>query len=415
MDNIEQQTYSIREAIVQVITKWKLLLLLALIAMLGALIRHKYYPVYPGVGKILIKEQGGSSLNTVLSQFGGASGLLSNQGAQNKIDRSLAYLETTEFNKRLATKLWGQLNDEQTADVVKSELKSFLHSLKLNTEVKTAGDQDHQQNRLANSLRLRLKWNKSMGGQLVVRIKTPRRAWTTHLVNEALIEAQKYLTEKELKDVDDASLFFNQEIQEVERRLRQLELTTLRALKKSDMLSVDAEKGEASQYLTTLRKNINDTEIKIKEGESLLKGLIARDEQSSAKTEEETLSKFALSGQIRHLQDELQTLKLRRDTLKEYLKSYGGVKKSLLPVQNQMERIKTNYDFEYKVYENLRQGMAKLGLERTFIENQIVILESESALKVHSSPGLLILLLVAITLSQITGLAMIAIYELFVG
>lgn len=91
------------------------------------------------------------------------------------------------------------------------------------------------------------------------------------------------------------------------------------------------------------------------------------------------------------------------------------MKKSLLPVQNQMERIKTNYDFEYKVYENLRQGMAKLGLERTFIENQIVILENESALKVHSSPGLLVLLLVAITLSQITGLAMIAIYELFVG
>lgn len=415
MNTLDQHSYSIREAIVQVITKWKLLLLLALIAMLGALVRHKYYPVYPGQGKILVKDQGGSSLNTVLSQFSGASGLLSTQGAQIKIDRSLAYLETTEFNKRLATRLWTQLHDEQTAEVVKEELRGFLTALKLDVTAIDTGDQDHQQNRLANALRIRLNWNKMAGGQLVVRIKTPRRAWTTHLINEALVEAQIFLTEKELKDVDDASIFFNMEIQEVERRLRQLELSTLRALKKSDMLSLDAEKGEASQYLTTLRKNINDAEIKIKEGETLLAGLIARDQATATRTEEEALSKFALSGQIRHLQDELQSLRLRRDTLRDYLKSYGGTKKTLLPVQNEMERIKTNYDFEYKVYENLRQGMAKLGLERTFIENQIIILEKESALKVHSSPGLFVLLLVSLTLSQILGLAIIAIYELFAG
>lgn len=413
MNTLDENSYSIREAIVQVITKWKLLLLLALIAMLGALIRHKYYPVYPGQGKILIKDQGSSSLNTVLSQFSGVSGLLSLQGAQSKLDRSLAYLQTTDFNKKLATRLWNQLKDEQVASVEKEELTTFLESLKLKVDSDHPGDQDHQQNRLANSLRNRLNWNKMPGGQLVVRVKTARRAWTTHLINEALVEAQIYLTERELKDVDDASIFFNLEIQEVERRLRSLEISTLRALKKSDMLSLDAEKGEASQYLTSLRKNINDTELKIKEGEALLAGLVARDQETKTRTEEEALSKFALSGQIRHLQDQVQTLKIRRGTLKEHIKSYGGSKKSLLPFQNQMERIKTNYDFEYKVYENLRQGMAKLGLERTFIENQIVILENESALKVHSSPGLFVLLLVALTLSQILGLAVIAIYELF--
>src|SRR5690606_39125980 len=113
------------------------------------------------------------------------------------------------------------------------------------------------------------------------------------------------------------------------------------------------------------------------EGDALLKELKKRARKAREGSEAEALSKFALSGRIKQLQDELKTLRVRLATLQEYLKSYGGRKQSLLPFQNEMERLKANYQFEYKVYENLRDGMARLGLERTFIENQIEVLERE--------------------------------------
>jgi hypothetical protein len=412
METLTQASYSIREAIIQVIMRWKILLLLALLGILGAMVRHKYFPVYPGQGKILVKDQSSSSLSTVLSQFSGSS-LVTNATLGTRLDRSLAYLETTDFNRRLAERIWAQLKDPDLPVLMKLELTSFAESLRLNLNVEEPESIDHQINRMANGLRVRLRWNKTHGGILVVRVKTDRKAWTIHLINEALFMARDYLTERELRDVEEASQFFSLQIYEVERRLRSLELQTMNALKRSDMLSVDAERGEASQYLTTLRKNISDTEIKIREGETLLADLVARAERDTGRSEEAALSKFALSGQIRHLEDELRALRIRRETLSDYLKSYGQTKKAILPVQNEMERIQANYDFEFKVYENLRSGMAKLGLEKTFIENQIEILELESPLKVFSRPGLLVLVLISLTLSQIIGLALIALHELF--
>lgn len=409
MENKVERAYSIREAIIQVIVRWRILVLLALLGVLGAMVRHKYFPVYQGQGKLLVKEQA----DTVLSS-------LSSQGSQPihsalalRLDRSLAYLETTGFNQRLAEKIWSQMRDSQLPESMRNELQSFAASLDLNLEVQEQDLIDEQIKLLANSLRLGLKWNKTHGGLLVVRVKTDRKAWTIHLINEALFVARDYLTQRELHDVEEASQFYSLQIYEVERRLRDLELKTMQALKRSDMLNVDAERGEASQYLTTLRKNISDLEIKIKEGESLLSELQSRSEQKTGLSEEAALSKFAISGQIRHLEDDLKTLRIRRDTLSEYVLSYGETKKAILPIQNQMERIKANYDFEFKIYENLRSGIAQIGLEKTFIQNQIEILELESPLKVFSRPGLLVLILIAVTISQIFGLFLIALVELF--
>lgn len=413
MNNTELQNYSIGAALFQIISKWKILVLLGLLAVLGALLKHKFFPIYPGQGKLMIKDQGGASLGTVMSQFNGTSSLIGTQTTESRLERSLAYLQTMNFSERLAADLWLQLHDKELPDAIGRELFSFLASLRLEVDIApTDSKAQEQQARLAHWLMGRLSWSSAPGGQIVLNLKTDRQAWTTYLINESLEVAKRQLTARELKDVDEASAFFRREMEEVERRLDLLEKSTINKLQQSKILNLDAAKGEASEYLTGLQKNINDTQLKISEGKALLKDLKKRANRARDKSEAEALSKFALSGRIKQLQDELKTLKVRLDTLNQYMKSYGGRKQSLLPFQNEMERLKANYQFEYKVYENLRDGMAKLGLERTFIENQIEVLERERALRVRSRPGLLVLMLVALTISQIIGLAGITIFEL---
>lgn len=416
MNNTELQNYSIRVALFQVLSKWKILVLLGLLAVLGALLRHKFFPVYPGQGKLMIKDQGGASLGTVLSQFNGASSLIGNQTTESRLTRSLAYLETMNFSEQLAKELWIQLHDKEMPETIQKELFSFLANLGLEVDVAPEDSKAaEQQARLAHWLMNALSWSSADGGQIVLSLRTDRKAWTTYLINESLEVAKKQLTARELKDVDEATAFFRREMEEVETRLDNLEKSTINKLQKSKILNLEAAKGEASDYLTGLQKNINDTQLRISEGDALLKDLKKRARKARDKSEAEALSKFALSGRIKQLQDELKTLRVRLATLKQYLKSYGGRKQSLLPFQNEMERLKANYQFEYKVYENLRDGMAKLGLERTFIENQIEVLERERAFRVRSRPGVLVLLLVALTISQIIGLAGITIFELLLA
>ena len=51
--------------------RWKYLIVLALVFLLGALIRHKYFPSYPGSGKLIIKDVRNSQLQSVISQVVG--------------------------------------------------------------------------------------------------------------------------------------------------------------------------------------------------------------------------------------------------------------------------------------------------------------------------------------------------------
>ncbi|MBY0415188.1 MAG: hypothetical protein K2Q18_13540, partial [Bdellovibrionales bacterium] len=58
--------------VLQIFTKrWKYLLLLGLVFILGALIKHKYFPMYPGTGKLIIKDVRNSQLQLVLSTVAG--------------------------------------------------------------------------------------------------------------------------------------------------------------------------------------------------------------------------------------------------------------------------------------------------------------------------------------------------------
>ena len=78
-----------------------------------------------------------------------------------------------------------------------------------------------------------------------------------------------------------------------------------------------------------------------------------------------------------------------------------------------MERLKANYHFEFKIYEGLRDKLSKIGLQKTYIKNKIIVLEFERLKRVKSRPGLFMLILIGIMISQVIGFISIYLIELF--
>lgn len=389
--------------ILQIFTRrWKYLLILGLVFALGALTKHKYFPTYPGVGKLIIKDVRNSQLQSIIGHAAGMG--IDLQSAESKgsdlAGRAEVLLDIHEFYARVATRLL-----ILKKKVNNPALVSFFSSIK-----KPESDPEfiHEAAGKISSL---ISFNTAKGDILTVEAKSGNRDLTVMLVNETLREAQRKLTESELDDLTRAENYFKLEIDGVRARLDRIENETVKKMQRSQIISVDLEKGESARYMSELKKNINDTKILITNNKERISELRTKSKQ--APVFNLGLSKFNESSQIKILEDQNRELMMELKTNENYLKTFEVQKNGLVPFQYEIEKMNASHAFEYKMYASLNDSLGRIGLQKTYARNKVEILELERVTKVRSSPPLLIMILIALTLSQVLGIFCIYVYELF--
>jgi uncharacterized protein involved in exopolysaccharide biosynthesis len=382
--------------------RWKYLLMLSLIFLLGALTKHKYFPSYPGTGKLIIKDVRNSQLQSIIGHAAGMGAEIASPElkGEDSTMRAEALLDIHEFYVDVTTRLL-----EIKHDVANPALVSFFSTFK-----KEESDPEFV-HEVANKISTLISFNSSKADVLVVDVKSNNRDFTVLLVNETLREAQKKLTERELDDLNRAETYFKLEIEGVRARLDFIENSTVRKMQKNQIFSVDSEKGESTKYISELKRNINDTKIALTNNLEKIDVLTKR--MKSMPAASGVISKFNESSQIKVLEDQNRDLTLELKTNENYLKNFEIQKNGLVPFQYEIEKMNASHDFEYKIYASLNDSLARIGLQKTYARNKVEILELERISKVHSSPSLLIMILIALTLSQVIGLFSIYIYELF--
>ena len=365
------------------LSKWKFLFILSLAFVLIAIVRHKRFPVYPAQGKLLIKTSENSQLRSFLDTIVGS------QQNINPAERAIILLDTNDFFLELADHL---KRGKQESTEVQTYLKGFA---------------DNNQ-RLAGSLRSKLKFRLNKGGQIFFSAKSNRKELSTEIVNQGLIIAKEYLTIRELKEYNEAEVYFQSQIDHTLNNLNDLKHSSILKMQQRNVISLNEEKGEGTKYLSGLKKQINDSQIKISENLSTIRRLKKSTDGSSTGH-----SKFGSKARIMQLTDENSALRIKISTNKRYLKKISNQKLELVPFEQEMEKIKANYHFEFKIYEGLRDKLAKIGLQKTYIQNKVDILEMERLERVRSSPGIILLILIAIMASQAIGFTLIYLIELF--
>lgn len=389
--------------LLQIFTKrWRYLLILALVFMLGALIKHKFFPMYPGTGKLIIKDVRNSQLQLVLSSVAGP-GTDSSPDAKGEdvLESAETVLDTHEFYVNLAKRLIF-LKNENNFPV----LTAFLKKIRGN---ETDSEFPHD---VANVLSGLLNFSKSKGGVLIISLKTYNRELSVVIVNEALLEAQKNIIDRELDDLNRAESYFALEIQNVRSRLDGIENSTVKKLQKNQILSVDMEKGDSSKYISELKKNINDTKIVISNNESRINSLNEKIKERGGE-DLGVISKFNESSQVKMLQEQNKDLEIELKTYQTYLRGYESQKTGLVPMQYEIQKMNASHDFEYKMFASLNDSLARIGLQKTYVRNKVDILERERISRVQSSPSLMVMILISLMLSQVTGVFSIYLYELF--
>lgn len=389
--------------ILQIFTRrWKYLLVLGLVFALGALTKHKYFPTYPGTGKLIIKDVRNSQLQSIIGHAAGMG--IDLQSAEIKgadlADRAEVLLDIHEFYARVAARLY----------TLKNELRNPALVSFFSTVSKKESDPEfiHE---VAGKISGLVSFNTSKGDILIVEAKSGNRDLTVMLVNETLREAQRKLTESELDDLTRAENYFKLEIDGVRARLDRIENETVKKMQRSQIISVDLEKGESAKYMSELKKIINDTKILITNNNERINELKLK--MKEAPVSNLGLSKFNESSQVRILEDQNRELAMELKTNENYLKTFEVQKNGLVPFQYEIEKLNAGHAFEYKMYASLNDSLGRIGLQKTYAKNKVEILEFERVTKVRSSPPLLIMILIALTLSQVLGIFCIYVYELF--
>lgn len=379
--------------------------MLGLVFTLGALVKHKYLPAYLGSGKLIIKDVRNSQLQSIIGHAAGVSAEFSSSDLKGEEPavRAEALLDIHDFYLGVVERLWDLQREERHS--------ALAHFFKSFSKTPTDPEFFHE---VAHRLSSMITFNTSKGDILVVEAKSAQRDLTVMLVNETLREAQKRLTERELDDLNRAENYFKQEVDGVRSRLDEIEQLTVKKMQKGQILSVDLEKGESARYISELKKNINETRILISNNEEKIKELRQKEKTTAAPMASSLgLAKFNEASQVKRLEDQNQDLEMELKTNQSYLKTFEIQKNGLVPFQYEIEKLNAGHDFEYKMYASLNDSLAKIGLQKTYAKNKIEILEFERSSKVRSSPSLMILILMAITLSQVLGIFSIYLYELF--
>ena len=391
--------------VLQIFTKrWKFFILLGLFFTLGALIKHKYFPSYPGTGKLIIKDVRNSQLQSIIGHAAGVGGELPipELKGDDQVIRAEVFLDTHEFYVSVTNRLL-ELN--------KLEHNTFLTNFF--KEFKKDQSDPEFVHEVALKLSSLITFNTSKADVLIVDAKSNNKDFSVALVNETLKEAQKNLIERELDDLNRAENYFKLEIDSVRVRLDRIEDSTVTKMQKNQVFSLDMDKGESSKYIGELRKNISNLKISISNNESKVLELKANVKVNFSRNDIGVINKFNEASQIRFLEDENRDLNIELKTYQTYLDNYENQKNGLVPVQYEIEKMNANHEFEYKIYASLNEGLSRIGLQKTYIKNKVEILEFERVSRIRSNPSLLILILVSLTISQVFGFFGIYLYELF--
>ena len=384
--------------------RWKYLFILSLFFTLGALIKHKYFPVYPGAGKLIIKDVRNSQLQSILGHAAGLGGEIPSieTKGDDSVTRAETLLDIHEFYVLVAKRLLKEKNESHNASLI-----NFFMDFSNN---ENDPEMIHE---IANKLSTMISFNIAKADILEVDVKSNNKELSVIITNDTLIEARDSLIENELMDLNRAEVYFKSEIDGVRGRIDEIENSTVLKMQKNQILSVDIEKGDSSKYIGELKKNINNTNVALINNQSKIIELQNNLRASIPMKDNGVINKFTEASQIRMLEDENKDMSLEIKTYSDYLKNFESQKSKLVPFQYEIEKMNANHEFEYKVYASLNDSMARIGLQKIYVKNRIEILELERLSRVHSSPPLLIMVLIALTLSQVFGFFGIYLYELF--
>ena len=399
--------------IVRLFVRHKLLLaFLVITAIITASLEHLSFPSYRVTALVSVANSDNSYTQALTARLTGAAGggMLQADGYHEVPDKYFQHLASFDFYLAVARAVH-QSKEFETLNPDLFLRKSLLDSLRYRVK-KIIFHEDTDVNRvfsddrLASILTSWIIFTKGGTDNIVVTVTTSDPALTLMIVNITAETAVKYITEHEVKELNEGGSYLKVQLDEAEREIKNTDALITDFKRSNQLVSMDMANGDSNTLAVGLRKQLEDVEITIAENNKLLTHLgnsqrlqqqdISKDDLAS-----NTKSKFGIGHKISDLQQENQYLEARRSTVKRVL---DELMRGQDPnMEQRIFELRKKVELQYSLYQELKKQTFQVEMERIFVQNRVRFFEKARDFSVVRSLTLNRKILIAVVIAFLIG------------
>lgn len=387
-------TLDIRVFISRVVSRWKILSLILLVAGAFSISSAVRKPSYRAISSLWIYSTSNSVYQSITNALAGAKG-----GTAESQQRSIPikyedYLNSFEFYVGLSKKL-------ATTDLFKNNYQVF-----------GAVDPDNPDSEaLAITLSHWVHIDRSgdLGGQnqLFLIADAPNKEVAVAFVNWLAHAARDYLVERDTLDVTEASRYLQSQMNQSEDTIARTEELLASANSKGGAVATLNPNDDNTLRLQDLKKSLNEVVIEIEENKILLHNY-QTDLKRMAPKSGDTSAKYGLPRNVSDLEKQIEILAARKRSIERLVTQLASG--TSLNAQRRAFDLKRRLDFEYSIFQELKRMQFQLEIERISVANRVGVFELARHFNVRRSKNAG--MQIVVTLFAALSLSLLGIYFL---
>lgn len=371
---------------------WVLFLILFTATSMSALGIYAYRIPFVSTGSIVVNDAQNSSLQSFATQFFGLTKSVADGKKNNSpLQKHLEYLKTEEFFNQLLADIQLQ---EKVESLTIAEKKGFeIFKENYLTMPLTAESRGQVIQKLDAMTKIKLQSD----FEIDISIQAAEKEVALFLTNVALNTVAEILKERELLEIQKVDSFIKGQIEATEKNMKTLNAQLAEFQNKPENLMSLSSKEKVSEYLSELLVRKNEIRMKIAENQKAIR-LIA---PGPSKRRESQL--YGNGGRVQALTLEIEMHQSKIADIQKAIDQVAYQAKAI-PVATQVyDDLKKKSEMEFAKYKELTDATSKVEAQMLSVQSRFEILDKGRIDKVVPQISLLVLLMLALLISQVVG------------
>lgn len=371
---------------------WVLFLVLLTVTSMAAIGVYTLRIPFVSTGSIVVNDAQNSSLQSFAAQFFGLTKSVA-EGKKNNspLQKHLEFLKTEEFFNQLLTDIQLQAKVESLTIAEKKGFEIFKN--KYLSGPMTAESRNQAIQKLDAMTKIKLKSD----FEITIGFQAAEKEVALFLTNVALKTVAQSLKERELLEIQKVDSFIKGQIETAENNMKKLNSQLAEFQNKPENLMSLSSKEKVSEYLSELLVRKNEIRMKIAENQKAIRLLAP----GPSKRRESQL--YGNGGRVQALTLEVEMHQSKIADIQKAIDQVAYQAKAI-PVATQVyDDLKKKSEMQFAKFKELTDATSKVEAQMLSVQSRFEILEKGRIDKVVPQISLLILLMLALLISQVLG------------
>lgn len=372
---------------------WPLFLVLLIVTTSIGLSFYKWKNPYVAKTTIIVNDNQNSQLQSFSMALAGNAKTNEAKKSNSTAQKNLEYFKTTEFLQKVLNAANNPLLNTQLTLAEKSGQNIFTKHVLNDKTTMTEDEKLIAYQKLDKMLSFKVKSD----FEIEIAASNDQKELALYVANLTSTVAFESLRQREAFEIQEINDFITKEKAVVDQELMELNSKMAKFNDKPENLISITSIDKVGEYLSTLKIQKNEITMKLAENNKLIQTLSA---SSNGRRESEL---YGNNGRIQALKLENDQLRSKLGNLQAAFDRTSQEAKGMPYAAQMYEELQKRADMQLAKFKDLSEGLSKVEALKVAAANKYEIFEKSRLDKVTPAVPLLVILFLAVLISQVLG------------